>query len=279
MRRRLGAVTGLVLIVILLGASLAADDNDVPAGAGGDATEVKEVESGGVFSWTVLRSSGLIGLIIAALAFVLLTLVIYYLLTLRRGVFVPTPLLSEVAETLKTGAARRVLEICHTDASLLSRTLVAGLSRRADGYDEMIETVETVGQEESMRLHQNVNYLALIGNIAPMLGLLGTVYGMINSFQTVADAAGSVQPARLAAGIYTALTTTLMGLIVAIPAMAAYVYFRNRVVNLMNETAVVVEELLFPFKKGGFREATGAPRPTDATKPPARKPAGPGRDQ
>jgi len=214
----------------------------------------------------VLSSSGWIGLIIATLAFLLLTLVIYYLLTLRRGVFIPTHLLTEVAESMKAGRPRRVMEICQVDASLLSRALAAGLNRRRYGYKEMVEAIESVGQEESMRLHQNVGYLNLIGQVSPMLGLLGTVYGMIVAFRTVADQAGYLQPGLLARGIYAALTTTLMGLIVAIPAMSAYVYFRNRVLNLLNETAVVVEELVYPFKKGTFKEVPTA-RPATAPSP------------
>jgi len=263
-----GTVLWILAVLLVVGAPLAAQpDNAVTtdtAVTDTDGTTRTRVESGGVFSWPVLRRSGWIGLIIAVVAFVLLTLVVYYFLTLRRGVFIPAHFLAETADLLRAGQARRTLEVCQTDASLCSRALAAGLSRRGDGYDEMVEAVETIGQEESMKLHQSVGYLALIGSVSPMLGLLGTVYGMINSFQTVAEAAGSVQPARLAGGIYTALTTTLMGLMVAIPAMSAYVYFRNRVLNLLGETAVVVEELLFPFKKGKFKEA--AP-PTHRAKP------------
>ena len=69
----------------------------------------------------------------------------------------------------------------------------------------------------------------------------------------MADQAGYIQPGLLAKGIYTALTTTLLGLIVAIPAMTAYVFFRNRVLNLLSETSVVIEELIYPFKKGRVR--------------------------
>jgi len=220
--------------------------------------------AGGVFSWEVLKTSGWIGLIIAALGFALLFLVIYYFLTIRPGIFMPTNLLAEVAQTMKAGQVKRVMEICQADASLLSRALAAALNRRADGYDEMVEAVEMVGQEESMRLHQNIGYLALIGTVAPMFGLLGTVYGMIASFRAVAEQAGYLQPGRLASGIYQALTTTLEGLMVAIPAMSAYVYFRNRVLRLLNETAVVVEELIYPFKKGKFREVPAA-RPVNAS--------------
>lgn len=240
----------VAVVLLVLCAAIAAQESVAGSGAASTVQPGNE----GVFSWKVLSSSGLIGLIISALAFVLLTLVIYYLLTLRRGVFIPTHMLTEMDEALKGGQTRRVLEICQSDTSLLSRAMAAGLSRRADGYREMVEAVETIGQEESMRLHQNTGYLALIGTVSPMLGLLGTVYGMIAAFQTVAEQAGYLQPGRLASGIYTALTTTLMGLIVAIPAMSAHVYFRNRVLNLLNETAAVVEELLYPFKKGTFRE-------------------------
>ena len=167
------------------------------------------------------------------------------------------------------------MEICQNDSSVLARAVVAALNRRADGYDEMVETVESLGQEESMRLHQNVGYLPLIGTVSPMLGLLGTVYGMIACFHSVADQAGYLQPGRLAAGIYMALTTTLLGLMVAIPAMSVYVYFRNRVITLLNETAAVVEELLYPFKKGRFKEVPAA-RPTGA---PTAVPQAPGVTQ
>jgi len=257
----------VVMLVLVCAAPLAAQDNG-PTGradtvGSGAAVPTRRDAGGGVFSWEVLEKAGLIGLIIAALAFVLLTLVIYYFLTLRHAIFIPTPFLTEVAEAMKAGQTGRVMEICQTDSSLLSRALAAGLNRRRDGYEEMTQAVQDIGQEESMRLHQNVGYLALIGTVSPMLGLLGTVYGMIDSFRTVAEQAGYLQPGRLAGGIYTALTTTLLGLLVAIPAMASHVYFRNRVLNLLNETAVVVEELLYPFKKGKFREAPVA-RPTGA---------------
>jgi biopolymer transport protein ExbB len=260
--RAAGAVAAL-----LAGAAVFAQDN---ATAAADSTG-----GGGVFSWEVLKTSGWIGLLIAALGFLLLTLAIYYSLTLRRPVFLPASLAAEASEALKGGQPARALEICRHDASLLSRALAAALARRADGYDEMVHAAQSVGQEESMRFHQSIGYLALIGTVAPMLGLLGTVYGMIAAFRAVAEQAGYLQPGRLAGGIYTALTTTLLGLMVAIPAMSAYVFFRYRLLDLLGETAVVVEELIYPFKKGRYRET---PRPAGTNPPSAsagpEKPAG-----
>jgi len=108
--------------------------------------------------------------------------------------------------------------------------------------------MEEVGRGEATRLYQNVGYLSLIGNVAPMMGLLGTVTGMMRSFYAVAEYAGNVQPGRLAEGIYEALTTTFMGLLVAIPALILFVFFRNRIVNVLDETAAVAEEIIFPLK-------------------------------
>ena len=234
---------------------------------------IDEPEStGGVFSWPVLEKSGFIGICIAILAFVMLTLAVYFLIALRARSFIPQGLLANVSELIQKGEIRQVVEQCGQDTSLLARSLSAGLSRRADGYVEMVEAVEALGQEESMRLLQSVGYLGLIAAVSPMLGLLGTVYGMIASFQAVADQAGNLQPGLLAAGIYTALTTTLMGLIVAIPAMSAQVYFRNRVLNLLNESAAVVEEILYPFKKKRVREVVQA-RPLPSATSAVSKPA------
>ncbi len=253
------AAPAAALVLAAATSALAQDNASVP-GEGG----------AGVFSWEVLKTAGWIGLVIAALGFLLLTLAIYYFLTLRRSVFVPATLATEASEALRAGQAARAFEICQHDSSLLSRALAAALSRRADGYDEMVAAAQSVGQEESMRFHQTIGYLALIGTVAPMFGLLGTVYGMIASFRAVAEQAGYLQPGRLAAGIYTALTTTLLGLMVAIPAMSAYVYFRYRLLNLLGEAAAVVEELIYPFKKGRYREAARAPSPAPAAGAAAR---------
>jgi len=143
------------------------------------------------------------------------------------------------------------------------------LTEIRSGYDSMVDVMQDVGEEEAIRVNQNVGYLSLVGAIAPMLGLLGTVLGMIGAFQDIATSEGMAKPAELAYNIQKALTTTCMGLIVAVPAIIAYTIFRNKAVRMMLEVGVVATELTSRFK--GMRIAPAAAQP--AAQPAAAKPA------
>ena len=116
-----------------------------------------------------------------------------------------------------------------------------------------------------MALEHRLSYLALIGSIAPMIGLMGTVYGMIMSFEKIAQSTVSPKPAELAEGISTALFTTLEGLTVAIPAMIFYSILRNRVARFVLEVGMVSEGLMSRFQTrkpaaGGAQPAPAAAR-------------------
>jgi biopolymer transport protein ExbB len=103
-------------------------------------------------------------------------------------------------------------------------------------------------EERTARLYRKIEYLNLLGNISPMLGLFGTVYGMMNAFGRIASMGGKANPEDLAEGILLALVSTFAGLSVAIPALAAYAIYRNRIEQLSMEAALVAEELLANFK-------------------------------
>ena len=233
--RRVWTFVFLTLMLVLAAACIQQVLAQTPDAAG----SVGSPDSQSRFAWRLLVKSGWVGLLIVLVAFVMLTLVIYYFMTIRRSVFLPADLLAEVAEHARKRDYDQVLLLCREDTSLISRVLAAGLARRDRSYQAMTDAMEDVGRTEATRLHQNIGYLALIGNVAPMLGLLGTVTGMIRSFHTVAEYAGNVQPGKLAEGIYEALVTTFQGLVVAIPALVFFVYFRNRIVSLLDETASV----------------------------------------
>jgi len=125
------------------------------------------------------------------------------------------------------------------------------------GWNEMEKVMEEALAEQTARWNRKVEYLSVIGNIAPMLGLLGTVIGMILAFRTVAETQGAARAADLAESIYLALVTTVEGLIVAIPSLAAYAFFRNRVDELMAEVAGTVQRMFAPLKRR--RPAGGKP--------------------
>ena len=114
--------------------------------------------------------------------------------------------------------------------------------------------MQEVGAEENMKLEHRLSYLALIGTISPMIGLFGTVHGMINAFRTIAFGGGTPDPNKLAEGISTALLTTLIGLAIAIPAIAAYNILRNRVQRLVLDVGITSENLMGRFEKVGRKK-------------------------
>ncbi len=139
-------------------------------------------------------------------------------------------------------------DMARTDESVLGQVLSAGLAKLSRGYNKALEGMQEVGEEESMKLEHRLSYMALIGNLSPMIGLFGTVHGMISSFQVIAVSEATPKPAELAEGISTALFTTLIGLAVAIPAIAAYNLLRNRVARLLLEVGVTSENLMSRFE-------------------------------
>ena len=104
------------------------------------------------------------------------------------------------------------------------------IAKMDHGYDSMADAMNEAGEEGSLSLHHKISYVALIANIAPMLGLLGTVWGMVQTFLVFASKPGATA-ADLAPGISQALMTTVMGLVVAIPMMIVFQFFRNRVLR------------------------------------------------
>lgn len=109
--------------------------------------------------------------------------------------------------------------------------------------------MEEEAAEQAGRLFRKIEYLSVLGNIAPMVGLLGTVIGMILAFREVANTQGAARAGQLASGIYQALVTTVGGLLVAIPSLGAYAVFRNRVDGLMAETVASTRHILTPVKR------------------------------
>jgi biopolymer transport protein ExbB len=135
---------------------------------------------------------------------------------------------------------------------VLGQVLSAGLAKASQGYEEAIEAMQEVGEEENMKMEHRLSYMALIGTISPMIGLFGTVAGMIGAFSTLGNtSAGAPPPDALARDIATALWTTFVGLAIAIPAIAVYNIMRNRAARLMLEVGIISENLMSRVRAGG----------------------------
>jgi len=126
--------------------------------------------------------------------------------------------------------------------------LAAGMSKLQSGYDAAEEAMNEAGSDESMKLEHRLSYIALIGSIAPMVGLLGTVDGMIKSFRVIETSGTTPEPAALAGGISTALITTIVGLWLAIPAIAGFGILKNRLSRLLYDCGAVSEGLMSRFQ-------------------------------
>ena len=197
-----------------------------------------------------LAAGGVIGGIILLCSIGGVSLAITFAVQIRRDVLVPPELLGQVEELFEDEDYEEAFHACEEHPSFLASVLSSGLAKRDGGgsYEEIRDAMEETSDVEATRLHQKVGYLQLIAAIAPMLGLLGTVSGMIATFTKIATATVQPKPADLAGGISQALVTTFLGLTVAIPMTVVYAIFRNRVVNVVREVEGIAEELTERFK-------------------------------
>lgn len=210
-----------------------------------------EVPSKSVFQ--IIKDSGSIGVVIVILSVVGLAMVIEDAIALKRDKLAPPELIDEIQALFDDGQFEEAMELCENQPTFFTRIAAAGISKIGHPFEVMQQSITEMGDEEAIRLHQKIGWLALIANVAPMLGLLGTVQGMIISFNQIAASAGQANPADLAGGISIALLTTLFGLLVAIPLTAAFAYIRNRLVRSVIEVGAIVEDLFERFRPADHR--------------------------
>ena len=202
-------------------------------------------------AWLYESLGLLYSVIFLGLSFSLVAVFVMNLLVARRDQILPAGLIEGFERHLEAKQYQEAYELARNDDSFLGKVLSAGLSRLTYGYQPAVEAMQEVGEEESMRLEHLLSYLALIGTISPMFGLLGTVDGMVQAFDVIAQSTVSPKPNELAQGIATALVTTLVGLWLAIPAIAAFNILRNRVARLVLEVGTVSEGLMRRFQNVG----------------------------
>lgn len=224
----------------------------------------------------ILFSGGPIGvaimLVLIGMSLTMVYLVFENALTLRRAELVPPDLGEEIRRYVLAGRTKEAIEVCRAKPSLLSFVLSHGLSEAELGWADVEKALEDALAEQSARLLRKVEYLSVLGNIGPMVGLLGTVVGMLLAFKEVAATEGKAGAAQLAEGIYQALVTTVVGLIIAIPALGAFAIFRNKVDQFIAEAAYAALHALGPLKT----RRTEAPAAMPAVPPPPPRAGGRG---
>lgn len=178
------------------------------------------------------------------LSIITLHLILQIGFNIRTSRFYSQSLIKDVRGHLRHKNHHSCLELLRNNNSVLSRVLRAGLNEKKLGHDAMENAMVEIIEDERGEFFRKLEWLNIIGNIAPMIGLFGTVWGMIQAFNGIVEAGGRPQPPDLAGGISNALVTTLWGMAVAIPALAASGYLGNRFDALTAKIAVIAEELL-----------------------------------
>jgi len=193
---------------------------------------------------------GGIGWLLWGLSVVTVAICVQYFIQIRRTTILPPTLVDQVRGFFDQKQYREAIEATEADPSFLGYVVHAALAEASHGYPAMERAMEEAAEERTTRLLRNIEWLNLIGNISPMLGLLGTVWGMINAFFEIVAAGGTPQADKLAGSIGIALVTTLLGLCVAIPALAVYAFMRGRIDSLSSEALVSAQELISTFRPG-----------------------------
>jgi biopolymer transport protein ExbB len=196
----------------------------------------------------------LVWVLIAMTSFAALWVLIDAILCIKREKLLPSHVISGVRSALTAGDLGAALEACEASPSPISRILMAGFSNISEGYEVIQEAVASSADMETEKLMQRINYLNVCGQIAPMLGLLGTVVGMVFAFDSLATATGAAKSRLLAQNISTALWTTVVGLLISVPCMIAFTLIKNYATRLILESEATVLDLIKVLRNAEVEE-------------------------
>lgn len=192
----------------------------------------------------IISNAGFAGWTTIALSMVAFTMVFKMVLDLKGDKIMPGNVVDDVEAALEEEDYEGAYGVVQDDHSFLGRVLEGGLSKMNYGYEAVEKGADEAWVTEQTALMQMASYVQLIGQIAPMLGLFGTVYGMMQAFAVLAHSAGAANPKDLAGGIMNSLVTTFIGLLVAIPCNMVYLFIRNKIVKGGLDVSLASNEVL-----------------------------------
>lgn len=203
-------------------------------------TVMMMVEQGGPILWVII-----------GLGFFSLILALYLIFTLTTKREVPSTLIKRAQSQIRSGELRGAFQMCQGRDELLANVLRAGLKMAGRDRYVIQEAMESEGERGATALWQKISYLKNIGELAPLMGLLGTVWGMMRAFGAIAFDSAQVKGMAMATSVATAMVTTAAGLLLAIPALAVYYYLRGRVIKIVAEVEAQASEFVELISRGG----------------------------
>ena len=198
----------------------------------------------------VLKSGGVIMIILGGLSVIAVALIMLYWMTIRQSSVASTFFMDSADDLIRRQDYIGLLAVCQKRgecvAKVMQKTLEFATRNPTATFDEVKEVTEAEGSRQTGILIQRISYLADIGAIAPMIGLLGTVIGMIKEFNSISQGTNIVgaPQMKLAGGVAEALVTTAGGLVIAVPALIFYSLFRGRVNRLISELEAATTHLM-----------------------------------
>ena len=247
-----------LVAVFLAGPSVAQDPDPAPAVvAPADTAAAKN--SGNLFTH-ILESAGIFfGPLLGGISIGLVALVVYLLMELRMETAVPKGFIDQFTDLVNKRQLVDAKNLAQNDPSFLGQTLFSGMSHLQYGLEDGREFARGKLDEIRASKESSISYLSVIGQLGPLLGLVGTVYGMILAFMTLKSST-KVEPARLAGDISHALVVTLLGVGVSVPAIFFFTFFSKRLVRICIEVGQTSDDLLTQLHHGARR----APQPASA---------------
>jgi len=223
-----------------------------------------------LFKHIVVSAGPFFGPLLLLVSIGLVALIVLLAMDLRMQIAIPPGFVDEFTETVNKRKFREAFDLARNDNSYLARVLTAGMARLQFGIEDARETAFHTVDSVKASKDQLITYLATIGSLGPMIGLVGTVYGMILSFMVLAQPGKTPNPQDLANGISHALVITLLGVSLAVPAIFCHALFKNRLTRISMDTANVADDLLTQMYHNSKRpqaQSTDVRASTPATKP------------
>jgi biopolymer transport protein ExbB len=270
-RRKTWFLLGLMLcgaltITIMPRRSAAEDEKPAAAAAapaGGE--EKKEAEMENFLVW-VMRCSGFIGVVILLLSIYFVSTVGRLFWEMRVETAAPPEMMSQCESLLEQRDFKGIYNLVREDDSFFSRLLTTGITELPNGLAEAREAMERVGEAITAEMEKKISMLAVLGTLGPMIGLLGTLKGMITSFSVIARSDVQLKASQVAGGISEALLLTFEGVALSVPAIYFFALFRNRVVYIATSVMLTADQFLRHFSHAGRAKASAAAPAAKATK-------------
>jgi biopolymer transport protein ExbB len=237
------------------------DNGAAAAAPAAPTTDTTSAPKQSMFMHIVKSVGWVFGFILLFISIGMVALVVLLAMELRMGAAIPPGFVEDFTDTVNKRQFKQAYEMARDDGSFLARVLTTGMSRLQYGIEDAREAAFAMVESIKAGKEQLIAYLATIGTLGPMLGLVGTVWGMIGAFRTLGAPGTTPDPAKLAENIAHALSVTLLGIGLSVPAIFCHAFFRNRLIRISMDTSNVADDLLTQMYHNSKKPAAAAAAP------------------